>query len=233
MSLMNTLTRVEFANSWLLVPLLFALVASGCSVQKRTLMPGFHVEHRGKPVQLHPTLLQAVDGVDFAQHRRPGMMYHVEQASTSLGPLPIKLNPLAPTRLGASQQIPTAQVAFEPVLNTKWLQSSLEPEEDLTAMKQSAQTKAWIRGALAITSVVLGMSWGGGPFVALFAGIFLISALKWRTIARREDLLRIQSQKEIKKSERTPRQKFFGVFTWLFAIPISIVLFILFLFRDF
>ena len=226
-------TRFEFTNGWLLLTLLFALIASGCSIEKRTLMEGFHLEHRGKPVQVHPTLLNAVDGIDFAQHRRPGMMHHVEQASTSLGPLPFKLNPLAPTRLGASQEIPSALVAFEPVLNTKRLQSSLEPEEDLTEIKQSAQRKVWTRVALAITSVVLGMSWGGGPFVALIAGIFLISALKWRTIARREDLLRIQSQKEIKKSERTPRQKFFGVFTWLFAIPISIVLFILFLFRDF
>lgn len=226
-------TRFEFTNGWLPLTLLFALIASGCSIEKRTLMEGFHLEHRGKPVQVHPTLLNAVDGIDFAQHRRPGMMHHVEQASTSLGPLPFKLNPLAPTRLGASQEIPSALVAFEPVLNTKRLQSSLEPEEDLTEIKQSAQRKVWTRVALAITSVILGMSWGGGPFVALIAGIFLISALKWRTIARREDLLRIQSQKEIKKSERTPRQKFFGVFTWLFAIPISIVLFILFLFRDF
>ena len=233
MSLMYNPTRFEFTNGWLLLTLLFVLIASGCSIEKRTLLSGFHLEHRGKPVQVHPTLLNAVDGNDFAQHRRPGMMHHVEQASTSLGPLPFKLNPLAPTRLGASQEIPSALVAFEPVLNTNRLQLSLEPEEDLTEMKQSAQTKAWTRFALAITSVVLGMLWGGGPFVALFAGIFLISAFKWRTIARREDLLRIQSQKEIKKSERTPRQKFFGVFTWLFAIPISIVLFILFLFRDF
>ena len=229
----NSRPFFSFNPNKALATLLLALVASGCSLEKRTLMSGFHLEHRGKPMQVHPTLLNDADGVDFAQHIRPGMMHHVERASASLGPLPVKLNPLTPTRLGTSQEIPTAQVAFEPDLNTKRLQSSLEPEEDLTEIKQSAQRKVWTRVALAITSVILGMSWGGGPFVALIAGIFLISALKWRTIARREELLRIQSQKEIKKSERTPRQKFFGVFTWLFAIPISIVLFILFLFRDF
>ena len=48
---MFTLIRIKFSSSWLLIMCLFVLVTSGCSIQKRTLLPGFHIENSSHVVR--------------------------------------------------------------------------------------------------------------------------------------------------------------------------------------
>ena len=239
MSLMYTWTRFEFDNSWLLVLLLFALVASGCSVQKRTLMSGFHVEHRGKDMHNHPANWQpeqvtcktepdldayaASEGVvpSFTEREAAPFIPSSLEAVTHRPPSSTH------SFLPAKEALKVAPVAHPDTVAGSEIAGAASPE--LTPLEQNLwRRRAISRGITSLTVATLAFAWAvfeswGLPF--FFGLLFLLSAVKWFILATKPTRLRQWRDEKIEAREnRTPKSILIRVLKWLLAIPIAIAL---------
>ncbi|MFZ8837087.1 MAG: hypothetical protein ACO2XQ_08575 [Flavobacteriales bacterium] len=110
--------------------------------------------------------------------------------------------------------------------------STSSNEDDLVKWRRKAKRKATIRYVLALGLIVIGLiDWW---LIIIIVGLIqLISGLRWSSIANSD--ARILNWKETvdQRWTRTPGQWLKVLFKWLIAIPLSILAFVAFLFRDF
>ena len=234
---MHTLTRFEIANSRLLVPLVVALVASGCSLEKRTLMSGFHVEHRGKDMHNHPANWQpeqvtwktdpdsdayaATEGAVPALTEReaapffPGSLEAVTQRP------PSSTHVFLPDR----EAVKVAPIAHPDTVAGSEIAGAAFPE--LTPLEQKIwRRRAISRGITSITGAALAFLWAaveswGLPF--FFGILFLLSAVKWFVLATKPKRLRQWRDEKLEAREnRSPKSILIRTLKWLLAIPIAI-----------
>jgi len=233
---MHILTRFEFANSKLLVPLLFALVASGCSLEKRTLMSGFHIEHRSKGSHRTP-----------AQHQ-PQQVTSVVESASNVYASSAAINPefsepetnvSAPIRGHAdapeSHRPTDAFVPFHNVVAFAIADTTTSAEKSFEASPEFTQRelnrwrgRAILRALMSITAAAIAFISAAidGFALSYFLGIiFMLSAIKWIILAGRPGRLRMwRDERARARQDRTIKSILIRVLKWLLAIPISIAL---------
>lgn len=229
-------TRFEFTNGWLLLTLLFALVASGCSLEKRTLMAGFHVQHRGKSAHAVP-----------AEHRPQQVTSMAESvsdayaSSEAIGPDFFESEPqlFAPTRMhvvtpklhrSAHSFVPPQEDATTALADTTAgagipLDESPEfSQRDLNKWRGRAILRALMSlSAAAIAFVSAAVS---GFTLPYFLGIiFVLSVMKWFILATSPKRLRKwRDERERARQDRSIKSILIRLLKWLLAIPLSIAL---------
>jgi hypothetical protein len=234
---MNNPRRFEFSNSWLLVPLLFALVASGCSIEKRTLMSGFHVEHRGKDVYNHPANWQP-EQVTCKTEPDSDAYAASEDAVPALTERDAA--PFLPSSLEAvTHRPPSSMHVFSPDREAMKVAPIAHPDTaagteitgaafpELTPLEQDLwRRRAISRGITSLTGAALAFLWAavaswGLPF--FFGMLFLLSAVKWFVLATKPMRLRQWRDEKLEAREnRSPKSILIRTLKWLLAIPIAI-----------
>ncbi|MFZ8837085.1 MAG: hypothetical protein ACO2XQ_08565 [Flavobacteriales bacterium] len=117
--------------------------------------------------------------------------------------------------------------------------STSSNEDDLVKWRRKAKRKATIRYVLALGLIVtaLGLIVTGliaGWIIFFFLALSQIfSGLKWSSIAHNDARILQWKESAEKRWTRTPGQWVMAIFTWLIAIPLSILAFVGFLARDF
>lgn len=234
---MNTLTRFEFANNRLLVPLVIVLVASGCSLEKRTLMSGFHVEYRGKDVHTPPTNWQPEQ---VTWKTEPDL----DAYAASEGAVPAlterEAAPFLPSSLEAvTHRPPSSTHVFLPDREVVKVAPITHPDTvagseiagaalpELTPLEQKIwRRRAISRGITSLTGAALAFLWAaveswGLPF--FFGILFLLSAVKWFVLATKPKRLRQWRDEKLEAREnRSPKSILIRTLKWLLAIPIAI-----------
>ena len=241
LSLMYTFTRFEFANSWLLVPLLFALVASGCSVQKRTLMSGFHVEHRGKDVHNPPanwqpeqrTWTTEPDSDAYAASEGAVPALTKREAAPFLPSSLEAVTPRPPSSthslLPPEEAIKVAPIAHPNTVAESEITGVVSPE--FTPLEQDKwRRRAILRGIISLTGTALAFFWAVAESWVLpiiFGMLFLLSAIKWFVLPSKPERLRQwRDEKTEARENRSPKSILIRTLKWLLAIPIAIGLII-------
>jgi hypothetical protein len=229
-------TRFEFTNGWLLLALLFALIASGCSLEKRTLMSGFHVEHRVKAAHAAPAAHRPQQVTSMAES--------VSDACASSEDIGLDFSEpepqlIASTRMhigapelhrSARSSIPLREVPTTALTDTTAsAEASLDKFPEFTESDLDKwRGRAFLRALMSLSAAIVAFLWAAIDGIALiyFLGIiFALSAIKWLVLAGRPDRLRAWRDERARAREnRSIKPILIRVLKWLLAIPIAIAL---------
>jgi hypothetical protein len=235
---MNNANRSFFISGWLLMPLLFALFASGCSIEKRTLMSGFHVEHRSKATRKAPAepLPQQVTSVTESAPE-------AYASSEAINPdfFEPETNVFAQTRMHAvteeSHRPTNSFVATNDVVAVAIADSTAGTEKTLEASPEFTprdlnrwRGRAIFRALMSLTAAAIAFISAAidGFALSYFLGIiFILSAIKWIIRAGKpEQLRKWRDERARARQDRTFKSILIRVLKWLLAIPLSIALFL-------
>lgn len=233
---MHTLTRFEFANNRLLVPLVIVLVASGCSLEKRTLMSGFHVEHRSKashrtPAQHQPQqVTSVVESTSNVYASSEAIEPEFSEPETNVYN-PIRMHDDA-TALYSSAHSPAPAhkvMAVAIADTTSSAGKSFEASPEFTQRELNRwRGRAILRALMSLTAAAIAIISAAidGFALSYFLGIiFMLSAIKWIILAGRPGRLRMwRDERARARQDRTFKSILIRVLKWLLAIPISIAL---------
>lgn len=219
--------------------LLFALFASGCSIEKRTLMSGFHVEHRSKASHNHSANWQPeqvtwktepdLDAYAASEGAVPAFTEREAAPFLPSSLEAITLRPPSSTHsfLPAKVAIKAAPIAHLDTAAGSEIAGAAYPE--LTPLEQDLwRRRAISRGITSLTGAALAFLWAaveswGLPF--FFGILFLLSAVKWFVLATKPKRLRQWRDEKLEAREnRSPKSILIRVLKWLLAIPIAIAL---------
>jgi len=202
----------------------FALFAgSGCSLQKRTLMPGFHVHSaeraHNKSDQKGPDLVkikyenrQAV----YVSIENEGVI-EVDEPAPVLMPRVMAIDPIAiNTSKNLRRNLVGAKRGTSPGLES--VETLVKEKEfDAEKSKKRAYMKGRIRAALAVLTLAQSFFWFGFSGLTLvIAAMFAVSAAKWFALAR--DEAKLEAWWRQRHSTKGMRR----FITWLIAIPVSL-----------
>lgn len=229
-------TRFEFTNGWLLLTLLFALIASGCSIEKRTLMEGFHVQHRGKSAHAAPPEHRPQQVTSMAES-----VSDAYASSEAIGPDFFESEPqlFAPTRMhvvtpklhrSAHSFVPPQEDATTTLTDTTAsAKTTLHKSPDFTESDLNKwRGRAILRALMSLSAAAVAFLWAAIDGIALtyFLGIiFALSAIKWIVQAGRPERLRAwRDERARARQNRSIKSILIRVLKWLLAIPIAIAL---------
>jgi hypothetical protein len=221
----------------MMVLLAVGLLLQGCTIQKRSVLPGWHVERAGRVSAItSQSSLEILAGTEKLTSQRPMAVTSIQQAP----PMPLKAlmahspsNPIA-SRHPKSRFTPRNMVAeFRPrdeVVSDQRHKSNLEPSND-----DSSVLKRTFMGLLALTLGVasvpvisLGVwygSWALVMFIALGVGLISLSWFAWlAAFPNLRSRVRERSNWEAKQQRRQEKRQTRGNKPlWLKNLPLAIL----------
>jgi hypothetical protein len=232
---MSNITRFKFTRGWLLAALLFALVASGCTIEKRTLMSGFHVEHRSKAAQGPPAerLPEQAPSVAkttsdaYASSEASGPDFFEPEADRVL----TRMHTVAPESHGSTHAFaPSYEAAVVALADTTAgpMDSMIESPEFTKRELNKWRARSILRALMSLSAAAIAFVSAAvdGFALSYFLGIiFVLAAVKWLILATSPKRLRKwRDERARARQDRTLKSILIRVLKWLIAVPLSIAL---------
>jgi len=236
-----------FSQSSFLSFLTGLLLLSSCSVQNHQFLAGFEVatvtQQPAEPVskefepiestfhQAAPPSIKSTKSVSSEGHESLGKA----ELPLELKAIPTIKNrsPKTPNDV-ASNAVAVEQLKISTPKNTNGTHQSeiTDTEPDVDELRKKAKRKSYVR----IVGCLLAILWGVVMHLGLgviFGLMLMVSALKWSAISKSDARLtewwmQNEERKNLKFIQKLPH-----FLKWLIAIPLALVMFVAFLFRDF
>lgn len=206
------------------------LLLSGCSLEKRTLMSGFHVEQLSKPKRVEHSAQQARE-VFMLERESAADVFAVSNAlnPTLSNPEPQafmnRSRRPAPTSTWVEQPTPFVEIHVDLIAPTDTTAST-----ELAIENNKLRHRAIGRGLLSLVFSVMALTWAADASMVLIAliGIFLaVGAVKWFILAGKPEQLRLRREEQIRaRQDRSLKAILIRILKWLLGIPIAFVLFL-------